>query len=358
MADDVIFLHAFASMPGIGPMRIRALKHHFGTFQNAWRQSSQELIRVIGPSLEESLVSRSSIDPEKEFLRMEREHIWMMAEPDPDFPELLQHIPQPPFVLYGRGARLAKDTCGIAIVGTRRPTAYGLRVAEQFTRELSAAGVAIISGMAVGIDTLAHVHSFAGAGKTIAVLGSGIDEGVLFPQQNRRLAENIVKEGGSIISEYAPGTSARIHHFPARNRIVAGLSRAILIIEARERSGALITARFGAEQGRDVFAIPGSIFSPTSAGTNLLLAQGAAPALSAESILEALGITHTSKEKNVRHAHSEEEQRLLQMLDTERSVDDLKQMTGMKTPSIISALSLLELKGVVRSLGGDIYQKI
>jgi len=207
---------------------------------------------------------------------------------DKNYPGLLKEIYDPPEKLYVEGNLSPEEKYPLAVVGTRRPSEYGKRVATELVKNLARLGLTIISGLALGIDGLAHEAALKVGGRTIAVLGSGID--IIYPASHKKLAEDIIKSGGVIVSEYPPGTSPSKLTFPARNRIIAGLSLGTLVIEAPERSGAMITARFALEQGRDVFAVPGSISNLNSAGCNKLIKMGAKPVTRSEDVLESLGI--------------------------------------------------------------------
>jgi DNA processing protein len=215
----------------------------------------------------------------------------------------------------------------------------------------------ITSGLALGIDTKAHQTALDSEGSTIAVVGSGLDDSVLFPHENRKLMHRIIDSGGTMLSEYPPFTKARREYFPMRNRILSGLSRGVVVIEAREKSGALITARFALEQNREVFAVPGSIFSPTSSGPNALIREGAKLTMSAKDILDEFGILYQDEARQ-RADVGEVEQTLLVLLEEAHSVDEMKRKLEMQTAEILATLSLLELKGLVRVLGSDIYQKV
>ena len=232
-------------------------------------------------------------------------------------------------------------------------------MAASITTGLAHQGLIIVSGLAVGIDTVAHESALAAHSPTIAVIGSGIDERSLFPQQNIGLSRRIVDQGSTIISEYAPGTPPMKEHFPLRNRIIAGLSRGVLVAEARERSGALITAHIALEQNRDVFAIPGSIFSPSSTGPNLLIQQGAKLVLKADDILDEWDMQISNKSNTDSDTKLDNnEKTMLKLLEQELTIDDLSEQTKLETPLLMSLLSLLELKGYVRQMGNNTYQKI
>lgn len=365
MQSDLKFLNAFNAIPGVGPVTLRLLKTQFGTWEDAWRASDAAFSAInLQPQAYRSLVwKRPSINPDKEMGRLVKENVWMMTDDDPSYPVLLKEIPNPPVALYGKGANLAQAGFGsnatLAVVGTRRPTSYGLEACEALVQEVAGIGVTIISGLATGIDARAHGAALDAGGRTIAVLGSGVDQNSIFPPENRGLARRIEESGNTVISEYTPGTPALKEHFPQRNRIISGLAQGTLVIEARERSGALITARFALEQNRDVFALPGSIFSPHAAGTHKLIQEGAKLVTSAADILEELGIDYTKESaRAAREGLNENEQTILGILEEPLGVDFVKEKTGLATSIIIASLSMLELKGLVRNLGGDTYQKI
>lgn len=365
LMNDLKFLNALNRIPGVGPATLRALKNTFGSFENAWRAEASALEAAGGtPAAIRSIIwKRPSINPDRELEKLIREEIWMITEEDPGFPPLLKEIPKGPLALYGRGtppwgsAELAVIP-SVAVVGTRKPTQYGLEVAESIAGELAEAGVIVTSGLAVGIDTRAHEAALSRKGKTIAVIGSGLDDNSLFPPQNRGLVRRIVDSGGAVISEYALGTPALREHFPARNRIIAGISRGVLVVEAREKSGALITARLALEQNRDIFAIPGAVFSPTSAGPHALIREGALLVTSGKDILEALGISYTAISGADDELFDESAYVLLSLLEEPSRVDDLMEKTGLETPAIVAGLSALELRGKIRRLDNDTYQKI
>jgi len=270
----------------------------------------------------------------------------------------LAQIPYPPFVLYGTGRFSALESqLSFGVVGTRKPTSYGIQATELITETLSRAGACVISGLALGIDAIAHRTTVEAGGATIAVLGSGIDDASIYPQSNRGLARRITESGGMVISEYPPGTPALREHFPARNRIISGMSKGILVVEAQEKSGALITARFALEQNRDVFAVPGSIFSLSSKGTNTLIQEGAKPVSCGEDILKEYGIEYTTN-TGESEPLDETEERILDVLAESRTVDDIKALTGLDTSTIIASLSLLEMKGRIRAIEGERYERI
>ena len=267
----------------------------------------------------------------------------------PGYPALLSELHDPPPRLYLRGgpAELL-DLPAVAIVGARSCSPYGAQVARELARELGAAGAVVVSGLARGVDGEAHRGALAASGLTVAVLGCGIDRD--YPRAHAQLAGRIA-ESGAIVSEYAPGVEPSPWRFPARNRIVAGLARATVVVEARERSGALITADFALELGREVFAVPGEITSALSAGTNDLIRQGATPLLSADDVLEALGLERAAT--RVPDTLSADALALLAPLsETARTLDELGRLTGLGSPSMAAALTELELAGLVAAADG------
>ena len=363
MHTDLKFLNALHSIPGVGPATLRALKARCVSWEMVWQADALLLneVKIPTETQEAFLWKRKSLSPDREMERLIKEGIWMVTEEDQGFPSLLKEIAQSPLVLYGKGnARLLREAKpSVAVVGTRKPTSYGNEVAENITKELSPFAT-IISGLATGIDTKAHVATLEARGVTFAVLGSGMDRESLFPAENFHLAERIIKEGGLVLSEHPPGTPARKENFPRRNRIISGLSKGVVVVEARERSGALITARFALEQGRDVFAVPGPIFSSASSGPNHLIQEGAALVQCAKDILEAAGIPYTEKEGG-KYSGSlgEHEEKIFALLaDESISVDHIKEVTELPTQVIVTSLSMLELKGVIKNVGGDSYRKI
>lgn len=366
MENDLKFLNSFNLIPGVGPATLWTLKNHFGNFEGAWRAPEAALVEagLRDTALRSILWKRASLNPDKEIEQLIREGIWMVGHGDPQYPLTLNEIPSPPMSLYGRGTphwqmdEKQNNSC-FGVVGTRRPTAYGLEATYNIVSGLVDAGLTIISGMALGIDTKAHETALENNGKTIAVLGSGLDQNSIYPPENRGLMRRIIDSGGTVISEHAPGTPALKENFPQRNRIVSGLSRGILVIEAREKSGALITARLALDQNRDVFAIPGSIFTPHAKGPNKLIQEGAKLVTSASDILEDLGIEYTKeRERTIQEDLGEKEKIIIQLIAEPMGVDLIKSKTGFEASAIIATLSMLELKGLVRNLGGDTYQKI
>lgn len=273
------------------------------------------------------------------------------------YPKRLKKIPDPPQVLYLAGnLDLLKDSSPpLAIVGTRRCSLYGKQVVGDFAGKLAEQGFIIVSGLAKGIDALAHKITLENGGKTIAVLGSGINKKI-YPKENTSLFKNILKSGGLIVSEYPPGTPPLQYNFPKRNRIIAGLSLGVLVIEARKKSGALITADFAFQQKKPVFAIPGSIYNPTSSGCNLLIKRGAKIVNSPEDILHYFQISYTKTE--TLPLLSKEESVIVNLLQKEAvHIDKIIQESGLAPQKVITIISQLESKGIIRNLGGNFFSK-
>jgi DNA processing protein len=260
-----------------------------------------------------------------------------------------------PILIYVRGTLVREDECAVAVVGTRHPSVYGRQAAEEITKELARNRVAVISGLAAGIDAVAHRAALDAGGRTIAVTGCGLD--MVYPSSHVSLARQIM-ERGALVSEFPLGTKPKAEHFPQRNRIISGMSLGVLVVEAGEESGALLTANRALEQNRDVFAIPGSIFSPLSAGTNYLIQQGAKLIRNCEDILEELNLNMVPHQLEMRElvAPTDTEAQVLMHLTKEAThIDALCRISGLPTPTVTSTLVMLELKGLARQVGGMNY---
>lgn len=277
-----------------------------------------------------------------------------------DYPKILKEIHNAPKQLFVRG-NLPKDhNLNFAIVGTRAASEYGRALAFKIAKELAELGFNIVSGLALGIDTEAHLGALEGNGKTTAVIGSAIDDNSIYPSANFKLAKKIISSGGAVISEYEPGTKSEIWFFPERNRIISGLSRGVLVVEAPEKSGALITARLALEQNRDVFAIPGSIFSKNSIGANILIKNGAKMVTSVDDILEELNLTDLKTEKkfNKKENLTEEEKIIFNIVEKEPThIDKICKVSKMTASQALSAVSMLEIKGMIKNIGSGKFAK-
>lgn len=274
---------------------------------------------------------------------------------DKKYPESLKKIKNPPKVLYYRGDFIKENENCFAIVGTRNPSDYGKEASLKISSELADAGLTIISGMAPGIDTIVHKAVVEKNRRTIAVLGTGLDEKSIYPKENIELSREIIQNGGCLISELPPGTKGSKFTFPKRNRVISGLSLGVLVVEAKEKSGSLITARYAKEQGKKLFAVPGSILSSNSKGPNILIQEGAKILLSTNDILEDLQL---SPIMNKLHLPSEdrEEQLIISRLQEESlNIDKIIETTGLSPSIVATKLALMEISGTIRNLGGNVY---
>lgn len=357
MSDPRRYWVGFNLVKGIGAARLRVLLDTFGSAEAAWNAPAGALMGCgLGSKLVENLLKvRAEVSPDAVWERLQQQGIQVLTWEDEAYPRRLKEIDQPPPVLYLRGELLPEDEWAVGIVGTRRITPYGRQVTEEVAGLLARRGITIISGLARGVDAAAHRATLNAGGRTLAVLGSGVDR--IYPPEHQRLAEDICRQG-AILSDYPPGTAPESQNFPPRNRIISGLSLAIVIVEAGERSGALITASFAADQGRDVFAVPGSILAPQSAGTNRLIQNGARPLLDPKDVLEALDLTLSLERQEARRALPDDplEASLYNLLGREpQHVDELCNQSGLPVAQVSAALTLMELKGLVRQVGGMNY---
>ncbi|HEY57154.1 MAG TPA: DNA-protecting protein DprA [Anaerolineae bacterium] len=358
--DERLCWVGFHLVKGIGPARFRRLQETFGSLRAAW-EAPPARWREAGLSAE--LVARlvrlrATVDLPGLVARWEAQGIRVLTWEDEEYPQRLRHIPQSPPVLYIRGALRPEDDWAVAVVGTRKVTPYGRQVALEVAETLARHGVTVVSGLARGVDGLAHKAALEVGGRTIAVLGSGVDR--IYPPEHRRLAERILTHG-ALVSDYPPGTPPEGANFPPRNRIISGLALAVVIVEAGMKSGALVTASFAADQGREVFAVPGSIYAPQSQGTNWLIQQGARPLLRPQEVLEALELSLLPVRREARRVLkvSPSEQQVLKFLGAEPvHVDDLSAQAGLPVQEVLATLALLELKGLVRQVGSMSYVRL
>lgn len=355
--DDRKYWVGFNLIRGIGAVRMQALVAYFGDLGSAWSAAPNELAEAgLGLKVIERVIgARQSVDLERVWEKIEKQGIKILTWQDETYPQRLKEVEQPPPVLYLRGEYLPDDLFAVAIVGTRRVTPYGRQITEELSSFLAANGMTVISGLARGVDAVAHHAALRARGRTIAVLGSGVDK--IYPPEHRALADQMM-ERGAILSDYAPGTPPDASNFPPRNRIISGLSLAVVVVEAGETSGALITAEFAAEQGREVFAVPGSILAPQSKGTNKLIQNGALPLLSVNDLMQALDITRVGEHKAARKIVPGDaiEARLYSVLSSEPlHVDEIRSQSELPIEKVSAALALMELKGMVRQVGGMNY---
>jgi DNA processing protein len=358
MADDLKYWVGFSRVPGIGPVRLRALLDHFGGDVGAAWQVSSATLRALGfdqRTVEALIGLRGQINLDAELQRAVDRGVQVITWDCPTYPGLLKAIPNPPPVLYVCGDLLPQDAWALGVVGTRQASVYGREATRTLAQGLAAGGVTIVSGLAYGIDTVAHRAALDAGGRTVAVLGSGVD--VIYPTDNRGLAADIARQG-AVVSEYPLGTKPEARNFPPRNRIISGLSLGVLVVEGSPRSGAMITAAYAVEQGREVFAVPGSILSRNSGGPSQLIQQGAKLVTSIGDILEELNLGMAVEQMEVRQAMPDNptEAHLMRFLSLEPlHVDELGRAAGLPINEVTGALALMELKGVVRQVGGMNY---
>ncbi|HSM57998.1 MAG TPA: DNA-processing protein DprA [Candidatus Sulfomarinibacteraceae bacterium] len=356
---DLKYWLGFNLVKGIGPAKLQALLDYYGDIATAWRASKADLARIgiDRRAIKTFVETRSTTDLDAYLARVNNSGAKVLTWESPDYPRYLREAPAPPPVLYVAGDLLEADRWAVAVVGTRRKSDYGEQVTRELVSGLVHNNVTIVSGLARGIDFIAHDTAVKQGGRTIGVLGSGIDH--IYPPEHRNLARKIVKERrGAIISDYPLGTEPESKNFPPRNRIISGLTLGVLVIEAGKRSGALITANYALEQDREVFAVPGKITSYRSAGTNRLIQQGAKLVTQVEDILEELNLTMVPQQVAVQMVapESAEEVALLEHLSPEPlHIDELCRASGLDMSKVSSTLALMELKGMVQQVGGMRY---
>ncbi len=348
--DERSALLAFNLTAGLGPQRVRTLINYCGSAQAAWHATSADwqAAGIDRRSIQAWQTARVSLDLAAEWAAIEAAGISVVIEGDAAYPPQLASMVHAPLLLYMRGALHTCDRWALAVVGTRNPTPYGREVAYQIASELAHAGITVVSGLALGIDAQAHQAALASGGRTIAVLGSGLRS--IYPQQHTRLAEQIATQG-VLFSEYAPTMVPVSGNFPARNRLISALALGVLVVEAGARSGALITAKFALDQGRDVFAVPGSILSRTSDGPNQLIYDGAVPVRSVDDILSQLQLDTIHVQQTVSEIVPETpaEALLLPWLVGEpQHIDALCRASGLGAADTAATLGMMELKGMVR----------
>lgn len=359
-SQDLKYLISLTNFTKFGASRISRLKAGFDSFESAFKANSVDLVKArIEPAVADEFVSfRHGLSPDNLMERLEKCKIKVITIEDENYPENLKQIYNPPYLLYYKGEIEVCNNYLLAVVGTRKYSPYGRRAVEDLVRGLVRGDLVIVSGLALGIDTLAHFAAIENRGKTIAVLGSGLDTPSIYPSSNCNLAEKIVSSGGLLLSEFAPGVRPMRHHFPQRNRIISGLSLGTLVIEAGEKSGALITSSLALEQNREVFAVPGSIYSEVSAGPNKIIKQGAKPVTDVQDILDALDLARASSYIESKEIIGEtvEENKILSFLSREPThIDDLARQSKLDTSVINSTLVIMEMKGMVKNLGGMMY---
>lgn len=347
----------FSLIPGIGRVRLGQLESYFGTLKDAWAASPLELKHagLDGGSISAITSQRDKISLEAEMEKLARHNVVVLNHHDPRYPSRLKEIYDYPPVLYIKGSLLPEDEWCLAVVGTRRATVYGRQVAEEIVTDLAQSKITIASGLARGIDSIAHQSALAVGGRSLAVFACGLDR--VYPSENTHLARDIMQHG-ALISEYPLGTRPRAENFPRRNRIMSGLSLGVLVVEAGETSGAMITAHLALEQNREVFAVPGSVLSPASRGTNYLIQEGAKLVRSYKDILEELNLMTVARQMELREVipASDTESVLLKNLSAEPThIDEVCRNSGLPIATVSSTLAMMELKGMVKQLGPMSY---
>lgn len=362
--DELRFLLQLTTVPSIGPARIRALIAHFHSASAVFSASQAELCRVSGieQTLAENILrNHDAAFAERQLEVLAARNTHLLTYWDGDYPSLLKKIPDPPVLLYVEGELASSNENLLAIVGTRAPTQYGKMVAEKLTAELASRGFTIVSGLARGIDTVAHRTALKSGGRTLAVLGSGLD--VMYPAENEKLAQEIIVNG-AVLSEYPFGAKPDAVNFPRRNRIISGLALGVLVVEAGLESGAMITANLALEHNREVFAVPGSILSMKSAGPHQLIREGAKLVHGVDDVLEELMgqldfFGRQRMEQQPAPELDEKSTRIYQLLSHEGvHIDELIRKSGLSSSEVMTLLLELEFKNVVKQLPGKFFVKM
>jgi DNA processing protein len=358
--NELACLYFLHNLNGVGNRTLWKIKKQFGTFQACFEADQGTLHNSpLPPSIQADLRdARQHADPPKLLERLLADQIRICCVEDDEYPQLLRSIYDPPYLFYYRGCLEILNEFCIGVVGSRAASAYGRVQARRFGNELARQGMTVVSGMARGIDTEAHHGCLEADGKTVAVLGSGLD--VIYPPENRKLFERIC-ESGLVISEFSPPTHPEPGNFPVRNRTISGLSRGVLVVEAKQKSGALITADFALEQGREVFAIPGPINSKNSAGTNYLIKQGACLVSGIEDILDEFGLNElpaVTQGELIFELDNEELSFLENMSHEAVHFDTLIESTTLNIGQLSTILLKMELKGIIRAMPGNYYVKL
>lgn len=359
--DEAVYFNAFNKIEGIGAKTIKKLKNHFGNLGNAWPASRNELILAgLGEKLVDVFLGEKlKINPKGEYAKLEKFGIKIITYADSAYPKLLLESADAPSILYQKGEFDLNSSPTLAMVGSRKFSEYGKQVAEKMAGELAQAGITVVSGLALGIDAISHRAALEKQGHTVAVLGGGLDDESIQPSYNFKLSKEIIESGqGCLLSEYPIFTTPQKFTFPARNRIMAGMSLGVLVVEAAEDSGSLITANCALENNREVFAIPGPIFSPTSLGTHNLIKKGAKLVSSVSDILEELDLASAPQKYFQEELAIDNplEKTLMKILGFEpTSIDRLVKLSKLKTADVLATLALMEIKGWVRNIGSQNY---
>lgn len=354
------YLAALTSYTPFGPLRTKLLVEYFGGAKNAWEASGKKLKEIgLRQDLVENFMEyRRNFNFKGYFSYLQQHKIEFITINDENYPENLKNLTDAPQILYLRGKLSKNDVNSVAIVGSRKMTSYGREVSQNLAAELASLGITIVSGLAFGVDLEAHGAALDAGGRCIAVLASGVD--TITPRSNEWLGLKIIKSGGAVISEFPPGTTAQRHFFPFRNRIISGLSKAVIVVEGMLKSGTIYTAKHAAEQGRSVFAVPGQITSPMSQASHYLIKNGAKMVTSVSDILEEMDLQlKVDKEVVDKIMPSDElEGKLMEILEREPlHLDEVARITGLQVNEVSGKLTVMELKGMVRNMGGGVYKK-
>jgi len=359
MDRNKVFYVWLSSINGVGAKTFKKLVDYFGNAENVYKSSLEDIKQVVNNGrVLNSIIEAKKIEPYKYAERLHKEKVKVLLIDDDEYPKLLREIYDAPPVLYVKGNITESDDMSIAIVGSRNATSYGKLMSEKFSYELSKHGFTIISGMARGIDSQAHKGAIKAGGRTIAVLGCGVN--IAYPEENKKLMEEIISKG-AVVSEYPLDYLPVAGNFPARNRIISGLSLGVLVVEAGVKSGSLITAKFALEQGRDVFAVPGIITSAYSQGTNGLIKQGAKLVASVSDILDEYNFREDIKtrinERFVNTLSSEERKLYAIISECPRDIEEIVEITKFPISKVNYLLSSLTIKGLIVRLPGNKYEK-
>ncbi len=355
MYNEKACLFCICKVRGLGPQKLKKLKEHLGSYREIWTTPIGQLSEIIGPKLAQGLIEvRNNYNPEEELARCLDAEVKILAEFEADYPTGFREIYGPPPLIFYRGNLRALDAPSIAIVGARKATPYGRMVARRLGHDLAQAGMVVVSGMARGIDSESHWGCLEGGGMTIGVLGNGID--VIYPRENRILYSK-VEQQGLLFSEFPPGTRPEPGNFPVRNRLISALTRGTVVVEAQERSGAMITVGFSLEQGKDVFAVPGPVTSLYSRGPHILLKEGACLVGGVEDILQEWGMDRVPMEKKVKS--KKQNLPVLEHISYEPiHLDRILEMSGLTVGETAPQLLQLEIDGKIKSLPGNIYVRL
>ena len=350
---DLPYWIAFSRVPTVGAVRTGLLEERFGSLRGAWEASTGELgASGLTPAVVSAIEQvRRVVEPERELEQVRNANVTVLTWHDSDYPRLFRTIDDPPPILYVKGALEPDDEVRVTVVGTRSPTMYGREVTRQLAGDLAKSGVAVVSGLARGIDGIAHDAALKAGGRTLAIIGSGLD--IVYPPEHRSLLERIL-DNGAVLSEYPLGTKPQARHFPRRNRLLSGLSAATLVMEGSLKSGARLTVHYALEQNREVLCVPGSIHSPASQLTNWLIQQGAKLVMRVEDVLEEVHVGGAPRQEPLPGIapDTEEEARLLEALTHEpQHVDELSRSTGIPITQASGTLAVMEIKGSVLQVG-------